>query len=94
MFKHFVFEFNNEWLQLFSKHNWYTFTPIAIEFENDEFTGGLEFTAFLLGLGIRIRYNTKKFYEKQKEWDAEVQEAIKANGGMTIQDFKDTVGLE
>lgn len=67
----FVFEFYNEWEQFFSKYNWYTFTPIAINFEKSNFTGGLEFEFFFLGFGIFIRYNTDRAMELFKGWDKE-----------------------
>ncbi len=55
--KRFVFQFINEWSQLFGEWNWVTFTFINIEFENDKMTQGLELLFIVLGFGFRIRYN-------------------------------------
>lgn len=60
-----------EWRQLRGGFNWYTFTLINIYFEKDDFTGGYECEFILLGLGLRFRYNTARFYEKMKEWEVE-----------------------
>lgn len=49
--------FYNDWVQIFGKCNWYTFTGINIEFENDIAMGGYEFTFVILGLGFRYRWN-------------------------------------
>lgn len=54
-------ETHNDWLQLFNTFNWYTFTLINIEFENDNFTHGYEFIFIILGLGFRVRHNKKSF---------------------------------
>jgi hypothetical protein len=92
MFKNFFLEFKNEWTQLVGKYNWYTVTFIQIEFENDLFTGGYEFVFILLGLGFRLRYNTKKFYELEAQWQKETDEAVdemnRENVGMTLKDLK------
>ena len=58
-----VVDFINQYAQLFSPHNWYSMTLIQCEFENDSWTGGYEFVFILLGLGIRIRYNTNKAFK-------------------------------
>lgn len=52
-----IFEFTEEWSQVFGGCNWYTITPIHIEFEYDKCTGGMELTAVLLGIGFRWRWN-------------------------------------
>jgi hypothetical protein len=49
--------FYNDWEQLFGGCNWYTFTGINIEIENDKMMGGYEFTFIILGLGFRWRWN-------------------------------------
>jgi hypothetical protein len=56
-----VFSFINDWKQLRGKWNWYTFTFIQIEFENDVWTHGVECYFVLLGIGVRIRYNKSTF---------------------------------
>ena len=66
----------SEWEQLFGKYNWYTFTFLELYFENDEFTGGLEFVATFLGFRLRARYNTDKYFEKEKEWLEDIDEVI------------------
>jgi hypothetical protein len=76
MFKRFIFSFINEWVQLFDTFNWYTFTFINIEFENEVMTGGYEFLVIILGLGFRIRYNRKCSDEIFAKWDKEVKETL------------------
>ena len=50
--------FINEWMQLFSKFNWYNWTLIKADFEWDmDMTGGIEFELIVLGLGFRFRWN-------------------------------------
>ena len=51
------FHFTEQWSALFQKCNWYDFTVIKLHVENDVIMGGIEFELFLLGLGIRVRYN-------------------------------------
>jgi len=72
--KNWVFEFKNEWKQLRGGFNWYTFTPIYIYFENDKYTGGVEFSFTLLGLGFYIRYNydTTKLDEIVKKAEKDI----------------------
>jgi hypothetical protein len=65
-------ELINDWKQFHGSWNWYTFTLINIEFENDAMTHGYEFYFVILGLGIRIRYN-KKSYE---QWAEDLQKDI------------------
>lgn len=57
IFKRFVVSFVNEWYQLRGGFNWYSFDLIHLMFEYDKMTEGLEFEFYLLGFGIRIRYN-------------------------------------
>lgn len=52
-----VVSFKNEWLQIGRKFNWYSFTLINICFENEVYTGGVEFEIVLLGFRLFIRYN-------------------------------------
>jgi len=52
-----VFEVINEWSQLFGKWNWYSFTIIKLEFENDIMCPGYELYFVLLGLGFYFRVN-------------------------------------
>lgn len=72
-----IFQPINEWVQLLHTFNWYTFTLINIEYEDDVFTGGYEFTFILLGLGLRIRYNTDEAFEKFEEWTKEPEPLTK-----------------
>ena len=74
--KHWIIEGGNEWKQLLGGYNWYNITIVTIYLENDVMTHGYEFVFTLLGLGIRIRYNTDKALEQFKEWSSEVDEAI------------------
>jgi len=64
-------DLSTEWSQLWGKYNWYTFTFVELYFENDSFTGGLEFVATLLGFRLRIRYNTDEFFIKEAQWREE-----------------------
>lgn len=77
MFKRFLFSFINEWVQLFGKWNWKTFTLIMVSFEDDTFTRGYEICVILLGFGFRIRYNTPASIDLFEEWEREAKEAIK-----------------
>ena len=52
-----IFEFNNEWGQIFGKYNWYSFTFWHLYFENETHSGGVELHFMLLGLGFYLRYN-------------------------------------
>ena len=55
-----VFDPWQEWSQIAGGCNWYTITPIHIEFEWDKMLGGVEMTVVLLGLGVRVRWNYMK----------------------------------
>ena len=76
--KHWLIEGRNEWKQLFGGYNWYNITIVTIYFENDVMTYGYEFVFTLLGLGIRIRYNTDKALGQFEKWEREVEETINA----------------
>jgi hypothetical protein len=70
----FVFEFINEWKQLFSTYNWYSCTVCQIYFEKDDLTYGWETTMIFLGLGFRIRYNTDRALAQFALWKKEMEE--------------------
>lgn len=73
----------NDWEQVFGKWNWYTFTLIKIEFENDtNFAQGIEFEFVLLGLGFRFRYNKPEFLKKCEEWDKKAEESVAKRKGI------------
>lgn len=55
--KNIYITWHNEWSQLGKKFNWYTFTPISVEFENDVHTKTWEFRFILLGLGFTLVYD-------------------------------------
>ncbi len=55
--KRFVFTFIFEWEQIIPHFNWYTFTPIKVEFEYDKMLQGVEVCIVILGIGFIIRYN-------------------------------------
>lgn len=55
--KNWFIYFTNQWSYLFDDCNWYDFTFINIEFENDKSMGGYEFEIIILGFGVRWRYN-------------------------------------
>ena len=73
---HFVFEFYNDWAQLFGKWNWISYTLFTIDFENDRMTHGYEFRFILLGLGVMVRYNTDEALKLFEKWKNEAKEAI------------------
>lgn len=50
-------DWEEQYSQLFSKDNWYTYNFAHIEFEWDKMMGGLEATIIILGLGFRWRWN-------------------------------------
>ena len=60
------FNWIEEWSQFAGGCNWYTFTPIKLEFEDDRHMGGVEVTAILLGLGFCIRWNHTETDEVRK----------------------------
>lgn len=61
-------DFNSDWLQIFGAFNWYSFHFITAYFENDKWTGGIECEVWLLGFGVRLRwnYNPLKLEEMEK----------------------------
>ncbi len=61
----------NQWKQLRGGFNWYTFTPIQVEFEKENMAYGYEFIFILIGLGFRVRYNTDKSFEQFDVWENE-----------------------
>ena len=72
--EHFVFEFRNEWEQIFGKYNWITFTFLYVYFERDIMLHGYEFSVTVLGLGFYFRYNNDKALAQFKEWDEQVKQ--------------------
>ena len=76
--KHWLIEGRNEWKQLLGGYNWYNITIINLYLENDQMTYGYEFVFTVLGLGIRIRYNTQKGLDQFEMWSNEVDEAYDA----------------
>lgn len=50
-------ELRTEWTQLFGEYNWYTFTFIKVEIENDKWTGGASLDIALLGFSAYFRWN-------------------------------------
>lgn len=78
--KHEIFgHFINQWNQFKGKWNWYTATLLLVEFENDIWTGGAEFTFIILGLGFRIRwnYNFENSHVGKRIMSSETQKFIK-----------------
>lgn len=61
-----LLSFKNDWAQIFGHWNWYNFTLIDIEAENDKMLGGYEFDFVVLGLGIHFRINWKETEEMKK----------------------------
>jgi hypothetical protein len=74
--KHWLFEFRNEWRQLFGEYNWYSMTLIYIYFEREKIAHGYEFWFMLLGLGFYIRYNTNKSLEQFDLWTKEAEDEL------------------
>jgi hypothetical protein len=77
-----LIEFINDWAQFHGTWNWYTFTLINIEFENDVMCHGYEFYFVILGLGFRIRYNKASF----KPWVEEIERDVK--NSVSLEDLK------
>jgi hypothetical protein len=57
-------ELHCDWLQIFGKYNWYECNILQVYFENDSMTGGYEFEFYILGFGMRVRYNYSDKLEK------------------------------
>lgn len=71
--KRFVFTFIFEWEQVIPHFNWYTFTPIRLEFEYDKWLQGLEITFILVGVGFTLRFNLPSSDKILKEYLREVE---------------------
>lgn len=71
--KHWIIEGINEWRQLWGSWNWISCTFVQIYFEKDSMTHGYEFMVILLGLGIRIRYNTDRALAQFDRWTREIE---------------------
>jgi hypothetical protein len=56
MKKTFIFELHNDWDQIVTKCNWYTFTFCYGYFEYDKIANTVEAVFILFGLGFRMRY--------------------------------------
>lgn len=63
------------WSQFFTPCNWYDFTFIKLEVEDDRIMGGVEATVIVLGLGLRVRWNYAKT-ERVEEIKASVDEIM------------------
>lgn len=50
-------DLTEDYSQLFSECNWYTYRFINVEFENEAMLGGYELSIALLGFGLRVRWN-------------------------------------
>lgn len=64
------FDWIEQWSQFFQRCNWYDFTFIRIEVEDDRYLGGIEATVIVLGLECRVRWNhtlTPKMQEIRKQ---------------------------
>lgn len=73
-----MFDFDNEWSQLFGKYNWYTFRFLQVEWEWDKYCGSLEFMFALLGFGLRIAIAIpNEVSEKnRKKWALTIEESM------------------
>jgi hypothetical protein len=49
--------FIEQYSQFFKRCNWYTYNGCNVEIDNDKFTGSMDATVIILGLGFRITYN-------------------------------------
>ena len=77
-------EFFNQREQLNQKKtwNWITITPIQIEYDDDAWTGCIDFTLIVLWVGFRISYikdeeAIEHLKEIAKEYDSESKEEYK-----------------
>ncbi len=69
-----------EWGQLRRGFNWRTFHLVMIEFEDDRMTGGIEATAILLGVGVRVRWTYDTTYlDGLRDRISEIHERTDAN---------------
>ncbi len=59
----------NELEQIGVPLNWYTFTPLKLEFEYEKITDSYELVMMFLGIGFRLSYDTDKALAKYKEWE-------------------------
>lgn len=77
--KRFVITWINEWRQFDRKlnWNWYTFTPIQLDFEYDKMTKGICFEIIILGLGFFLRFNLPASDAIFKKWEEEAEKDYK-----------------
>jgi hypothetical protein len=62
-----LIEFREDYSQFFQPCNWYTFRFVQFEIENDAAMGGLEATAAILGLSVRVSYTYDRDTEMRRE---------------------------
>jgi hypothetical protein len=77
------FTFFTEWIGLFTKFNWYSFTLINISYENDKMLFGYYFEVTLLGFSVSFRYNSDEAIKLFKEWEKETKPLIKDSKKIT-----------
>lgn len=76
------FQFIEEWSQIWSRCNWYTFTPISMEFENDVHMGKAEAVVMFFGLGFRVAWCTNTDAEGRFIIKARMEELAKADSDL------------
>lgn len=83
-FKRFVITWRNDWKQLSGdSFNWYSFTPILVEFEYDKMTEGISFEIIILGLGFFLRYNLPASDALFKKWHDDAEKEFKKKKRVT-----------
>lgn len=80
-------ELHNDYEQLYgvisgrSKYNWYNLTFFVFTFMVDDFVSGWELEFIILGLGVRVRYNSpesdKYFSSIEDKLDTSVKSSYK-----------------
>lgn len=80
--RRFGFAWIEEWSQIWTRCNWYEFTPICIEFENDKMFGTMGGRFILLGLGFAItcHYADTGYGDELARRLAEAQEEHQGEG--------------
>lgn len=85
------FHFTEQWSQFFYACNWRGFTLLKLHVEDDTIMGGVELEVFLLGLGVRIRYNhtRTKLVDELSQIMQDIDE-----GKITLKDLKLPTGKD
>lgn len=72
--KEFIFEFNNDWDNLFKGYKWTTFTFILFYIEHEKWLKGWDLNIMILGIGVYIRFNYDLDFLNKKLSDWKIRE--------------------